>query len=401
MKSMNSRIKYVVVTISICLVALLVVGAVLGQSASPDDSYRHLGVFTEVLSRIKAEYVQEPDMKNVTLGALNGLLESIDPFASYLNPEQYKDYLKNKDAHKGEVGLILSKKFGYVGVVGTVPGSPAAKAGLGTGDMLETIKGVATRDMPLAYAQLLLNGEAGTSVELTVVRVRRPEPQKIKLTRGAIAYPPVAEKMLANQIGYVRPDTLVAGKSREIAADLKTLQSQGAKKFILDLRNCSVGSPDEGVALANLFLAKGQITYLQGQRFARQNFEADPAKAVTNLPLVIITNRGTADGAEIAASALLENKRAEVVGERTYGDASVRRALTMDDGGAIILSVAKYYSPGGKAIQDTGVTPSTLMAEPEAQVEVDDNGDPLPEEPATEKKSDEDPLLKKAVDLLS
>jgi carboxyl-terminal processing protease len=400
-KSMNSRIKYVVVTISICLVALLVVGAVLGQSASPDDSYRHLGVFTEVLSRIKAEYVQEPDMKNVTLGALNGLLESIDPFASYLNPEQYKDYLKNKDAHKGEVGLILSKKFGYVGVVGTVPGSPAAKAGLGTGDMLETIKGVATRDMPLAYAQLLLNGEAGTSVELTVVRVRRPEPQKIKLTRGAIAYPPVAEKMLANQIGYVRPDTLVAGKSREIAADLKTLQSQGAKKFILDLRNCSVGSPDEGVALANLFLAKGQIAYLQGQRFARQNFEADPAKAVTNLPLVIITNRGTADGAEIAASALLENKRAEVVGERTYGDASVRRALTMDDGGAIILSVAKYYSPGGKAIQDTGVTPSTLMAEPEAQVEVDDNGDPLPEEPATEKKSDEDPLLKKAVELLS
>jgi carboxyl-terminal processing protease len=170
-----------------CLVALLVVGAMLGQSASPDDSYRHLGVFTEVLSRIKAEYVQEPDMKNVTLGALNGLLESIDPFASYLNPEQYKDFLKSKDSHKGEVGLILSKKFGYVGVVGTVPGSPAAKAGLGTGDMLETIKGVATRDMPLAYAQLLLNGEPGSSIELTVVRVRRPEPQKIKLARAAIA----------------------------------------------------------------------------------------------------------------------------------------------------------------------------------------------------------------------
>jgi carboxyl-terminal processing protease len=398
---MNSRIKYLVVTTSACVMVLLVLGGVLGRSASTDRPYPQLGVYTEVLHRIKSEYVEEPDMKSVTLGALNGLLESIDPFASYLNADQYKDYLKNKDASKAGVGMVLSKKFGYVGVVGVVPGSPAAKAGLATNDMLETINGVATRDMPLAYASLLLEGEPGSNVELTVVRVRRPEPQKIKLARANGVYPPVSQKLMADGIGYIQPETLAAGKVKEVAAAVESLEKQGAKKLILDLRNCAVGSPQEGIALANLFIAKGEITYLQGQKVPRQDFEADAAKDITKLTLVVITNRGTADGAEIAAGALLDDKRAELVGERTYGDASVRKAITMDDGGAIILSVAKYYSPSGKAIQDVGVTPDTVMAEPETQVELDENGEPLPEaaEPAEHKQ--EDPLLKKAIEILT
>ena len=360
---------------------LLVLGSLRGKSASTDRPYPQLGVYTEVLHRIKSEYVEEPDMKSVTLGALNGLLESIDPFASYLNADQYKDYLKNKDARKASVGLVLSKKFGFVGVVGSVPGSPAAKAGLATGDMLETINGVATRDMPLAYASLLLEGEPGSSVELTIVRVRRPEPQKIKLTRANIEYPPATQKLMADQVGYIQPATLAPGKVKEVAAAVESLEKQGAQKLVLDLRNCAVGSPEEGIALANLFLSKGEITYLQGQKVPRQDFQANVSKAITKLPLVVITNRGTADGAEIAASALMDNKRAELVGERTYGDASLRKAITMDDGGAIILSVAKYYSPDGKAIQDVGVTPQTVMAEPETQVELDENGEPLPETP--------------------
>src|SRR5437016_8181668 len=149
---MSSRIKYIVVSTSTCVTVLLLIGSVLGQGAPQDDTYKHIGVFSDVVSRIKSEYVEEPDMKSVTLGALNGMLEAIDPFASYLNAEQYKDYLKNKDLKRADVGLILSKKFGYVGVVGTIPGSPAAKSGFSTGDMIETIGGVATRDMPLAYA---------------------------------------------------------------------------------------------------------------------------------------------------------------------------------------------------------------------------------------------------------
>src|SRR6266446_10031424 len=163
---MSSRTKYLVVSTSTCLTLLLLIGSVIGRSASADDTYKHLGVFSDVVSRIKSEYVEEPDMKSVTLGALNGMLEAIDPFASYLNAEQYKDYLKNKDLKRADVGLILSKKFGYVGVVGTIAGSPAAKSGFSTGDMIETIGGVATRDMPLAYAYLLLQGDPGSTVEV-------------------------------------------------------------------------------------------------------------------------------------------------------------------------------------------------------------------------------------------
>jgi len=399
---MNSRIKFVVVVSSTCLVLLLLIGSVLGKGASPDDAYKHIAVYTEVLQRIKSEYVEEPDMKSVTLGALNGLLESIDPFASYLNAEQYRDYLKEKDRKRADVGLILSKRQGYLGVVGVVPNSPAAKAGLGTLDMIESVKGIGTRDMPLAYAAMLLQGESGSSVELSVVRWRRMEPQTVKLTRALVTLPPVAFRMLPNQIGCLNPTTLASNNVKEVAVDVATLEKQGAQKFILDLRNCTVGEPEDGIALANLFLSKGTITYLQGQRTPRKNFDADPAKAVTKLPIVVLTNHGTADAAEVAAAALLDNKRAELVGERTYGDASERRAITMEDGGAIILSVAKYYSPGGKAIQDVGVTPNNPMNEPEAQVEFDENGEPLPPEPdAAPKKSEEDPLMKKAVELLN
>lgn len=396
---MNSRLKYTVVTASTCVTVLLLIGSVLGQSASQDDTYKHIGVFTDVVSRIKTEYVEEPDMKSVTLGALNGMLEAIDPFASYLNADQYKDYLKNRDAQRADVGLILSKKFGYVAVVDVVPGSPAAKAGLATNDMIESIQGVATRDMPLAYANLLLQGDPGTTVEMGIVRVERPDPQSVKLVRANSAPVTVENRVLAGQVGYLKPGELTSTSLRETANDIEQLQKQGAQKLILDLRDTGIGTPQEGMALANLFLNKGRLTYLQGQRVARQNFEADPSKAVTSLPLIVLTNRGTADGAEIATAALKDNKRAQVVGERTYGDASMRKAITMDDGSAIILSVAKYYSADGKSIQDNGVTPEVQVAQAEPIAEVDDNGEPLAVPDQSQKPKD-DPILKKALELL-
>ena len=401
---MNNRFKFVVVSASTCLTVLLLIGSILGQGASPDDTYKHIGVFTDVVSRIKSEYVEEPDMKSVTLGALNGMLEAIDPFASYLNADQYKDYLKNRDAQRADVGLILSKKFGYVGVVGVIPGSPAAKAGLSTNDMIESIKGIATRDMPLAYANMLLQGDPGTTIELSVVRVQRPEPTNVTLTRAAITPPMVENQMLPSQVAYIKPGVLSSASLRETSASIDKAQKAGAQKLILDLRSTALGSPQDGVAFANLFLNKGRIAYMQGQRVPRQNFDAEAAKAVTTLPLVVLANRGTADGAEIVAGALQDNKRAQVVGERTYGDASLRRAITMDDGAAIILSVAKYYTPDGKSIQDNGVTPGTLVADAEPAPEVDENGEPLPaapeQKPQPQKKLEDDPVVKKALELL-
>jgi len=402
---MNSRFKYLVVTTSTCVMLLLVLGSVLGKSASSDRPYPQLAVYTEVLHRIKSEYVEEPDMKSVTLGALNGLLESVDPFASYLNADQYKEYLKNKDLKRGDVGLILSKKTGFVGVVDAQPNSPAAKAGLSTWDMIESIKGIATRDMPLAYASLLLQGEPGSTVELSVVRMRRGDSQTVKLTRAMLTLPPVDSKMLAGQVGYINIDALSPALVKEVAAAVQKLQRDGAQKLIVDVRYCAVGAPEDGVALAGLFLNKGMIGYVQGQTVRRQNFEADPSKVITTLPVAVLTNRGTASAAEVMAAALLDNHRAQVVGERTYGDAAVRKAITMDDGSAIILSVAKYYSPNGKAIQDTGVVPGTPVAEADVQLEYDDNGEPLPEtveqqQQQQNKKTEDDPVVKKALEVL-
>lgn len=394
---MNSRFKLVVVTSSTFLVVLLLLGAVMGRSASPEEPYRHLSVYSEVLSRIKSEYVEEPDIKNVTLGAMNGMLEAIDPFASYLSAEQYKQYLKSQDTKKADVGLILSRKFGYVGVVSALPGSSAARAGLGTGDMLESIGGIATRDMPLAYAEMLLHGDPNTSVEITALRVRKPEPQKITLTRGIVHTPSVTSKLMPDGIGLVQIPAM-DGKLKEIQTNVDSVIKQGAKRLILDLRNSATGKPEEGVAAANLFLDKGTITYAQGQKYKKTVMDADPAKALyKNQPIVIITNRGTASAAEILAAGLQEAKRAEVVGERTYGDAAIRRAITMDDGAAVILSIAKYYSPSGKAIQDTGVTPGIMVTEADTFVDTEEGQDAPP---APEQRNDEDLLLKKAIEVL-
>lgn len=401
---MTTRIKFWVVSVSTCLAVMLAVGSVLGQGTDQSDNYKQLGVFSDVVARIKSDYVEEPDMKSVTLGAMNGLLEAVDPFASYLSAEQYKDYLASKDTKRPDVGLVLSKKFGYMSVVGTVPDSPAAKAGFTMGDIIESIKGISTRDMPLAYASLLLEGASGSEVDLGVVRVRHPEPQTVKLTRAALVIPPLEGRMLPGQVGYLNVNALTSAQVAQAAAAIQKLQKDGAQKLVVDLRNCVLGSPEDGLAFANLFVSKGRLIYLKGQRVAQQNIDADPSKVITSLPLAVLVNHGTADGAEVAAAALGDNKRAELVGERTYGDAAVRKAITMEDGGAIILSVAKYYSADGKAIQDADVTPAYLVAEPEPPVDVDENGEPIPEaqEPPqpVKKPLEDDPIVKKALQVL-
>lgn len=401
---MNSRSKWFVVTGSTCLTLMLLVGSILGKSDDQQsDVYKHLMVFSDVVGHIKSEYVEEPDMKAVTLGALNGMLEAIDPFASYLNPEQYREYTRTKDTRRADVGLILSKKFGYLGVVGTVPNSPAAKAGLVTGDMIEGVKGITTRDMSLAAAQMLLQGESGTTVELSVVRVRRPEPTTVSLTRANIVLPGIETKLLEGQVAYVNVDALSPALVKDMATTVQKLQKDGAQKLVIDVRNCATGSPEDGIALANLFVKQGTITYLKGQKYPQKNFAADPAKAITSLPVAVLTNTGTAGAAEILAAAVQDTKRGQVVGERTLGDAALRQAITMEDGGAIILSVAKYYTADGKAIQDTGVVPANLVKEPEIPVEYDDNGLPIPppQDQLEKKKTENDPVVKKAVELLA
>ena len=379
---------------------MLLVGVKLGRSASnSDDPYKHFSVFSEVITRIKSDYVEEPDMKNVTLGALNGLLESIDPFASYLNADQYKQYQATKGASKANVGLVLSRRFGYVSVVDSVPGSPASKAGLHTGDMLETIKGISTRDMPLAFAEMLLMGDENSTVDVQVLRARKPEPEKLTLTRVKSAYPQPVLTIGADGTATFAVNSLEGNLKEAVKKGLESANSKGVKKLILDLRHCSTGNPADGVDVANWFLDKGAIGSVKGQRSDEQKFVADAAKQVWKNQMVVIVNRGTAGAAEVLAAALLDSKRADLVGERSYGDASIRKALSLDDGSAVILSVAKYYAPNGKAIQDTGVVPNYPMNDTLLVADEDPDGDGIPNAPSDKPK--EDSLMKKAIELLS
>jgi carboxyl-terminal processing protease len=207
--------------------------------------------------------------------------------------------------------------------------------------------------------------------------------------------------MLDDGIAQIRVDALNKGKSQEIASRIKTLQKSGAKKLVLDLRDCAQGDETEGVSTANLFLNHGTITYLQGQKYPREAFNADPSKAITTLPLVVLVNKGTAGPAEVVAAAILDNARGDVVGDKTFGDGSVQKLIELPEGGALILSIAKYYTPQGKAIQDTAITPNIVVADVADQVAVpdeDENAVPADIEKKTAPEHDEQ--LDKAVQIL-
>jgi len=400
---MSMKTKAAILVTSFAVLLFVVVGNMGGVHASSNDgSYRQLQVYSEVLSRVQSEYVEEPNIPRVTDGALHGLVESLDSNSSYMSAEAYKAYKTHKNEAKGGIGAVISKRFGYADVVAVLPGSPAEKAGIEPTDIFESIEGQSTREMSLPEIRSLIAGTPGSNLNVAVVRARKAEPQKMVITRDIVTMPPVSEKMMDDQIGYIKVETLIKGKSQEIASKIKSLEKSGAKKIILDLRNDAEGEESEGVAVANLFLNHGTITYLQGQRFPREAFNADPAKAITTLPVAVLVNKGTAGAAEVVAAAILENARGDVVGDKTFGDGSVQKTLDLPDGGALILSVAKYYSPSGKAIQDVAITPNVLVADVDDATAPDDDDSATPTTPEqdTKPKNTVDDQLKKAVEVL-
>src|SRR6202142_4413028 len=370
---MSTKLKVAIISSSLAILLFTVVGGFVNVRASSNDgAYRQLSVYSEVLSRIRLEYVEEPNIAGVTDGALHGLLESLDANSSYLSAEEYKRYKTTKNGGKADIGATVSKRFGYAAVVAVIPGGPAEKAGIDNSDIIESIEGKSTHDMSLAEIRSLLSGTVGSTLNVAVVRPRKAEPQKIVITRDIVSIPPATEKMLADNVGYIQVDAFPEGESQEIAGKIRDLQKQGAKKLVLDLRNSASGVESEGVATANLFLDHGTITYLQGQKFPREAFNADASKAITALPVAVLVNRGTSGAAEIVAAAILENARGDVVGDKTFGDGSIQKTMEFPDGSALILSIAKYYTPTRKAIQDAAVTPNVLVADPEEEGPVPD-----------------------------
>src|SRR5690242_3931406 len=285
---MSKKLQISLLTSSIVVVAFAVIGG-FGVHAAPasnhnnDGAYTHMQVYSEVLYHIRGDYVEEPNMPMVTSGALHGLLESLDANSSYLSAAEYKTYKQKKAEGKANIGATISKRAGYAAVVSVIPGGPADKAGISSGDFLETVNGKSTHDLSLAAIRSELTGEPGSRLEVVVIRTRKIEPQKLTIVRDVVTPPAVQEQMMGDT-GYVKVLALTKGKAQEIAAKIKLLQSKGAKKLVLDLRDDSEGTEDEGIATANLFLGKGLIATLQGQKYEKVTYNADPQKKVTDLP---------------------------------------------------------------------------------------------------------------------
>jgi carboxyl-terminal processing protease len=378
---------------SIALCLALVSGVVLGEfgllgvrAGGQDGAYKQNNVYSEVLNKIQTDYVTEPKINDVTTGALHGLLESLDADSSYLTPSEYTLYKDRQAAGAAQVGITASKRYGYAVVVSVLPGSAAAKEHIGDGDVIESIGDLSTRELSLAMIRLMLEGKPGSTVALSVVRPGKPDPEKVTLTRAITGAPALDERQLEGAtILYLKPGALTASRVDEMAAALK---SAAGRKVLLDLRDSAGGDAEQGVRLANFFIKQGTLAVLEGQKFPRQTFSADPAKFITDAPLAVLINRGTYGAAELTAAAIKDAKRGDVVGERSFGLGSVQKTIELPDGAALLLTVAKYQTAAGKKIQDEAVAP-TVVVQTAGEDEFEEAAPP---------KSDE-PLLK-AIELL-
>ena len=384
-----------VFVLSVAIFAALGLGFALGEfglfgvhaSGQQDGAYRQMRVYGDVLRKVQTDYVTDPDMSDVTTGALHGLLESLDADSSYLTAKEYEIYKQHPATGLAQVGINVSKRFGYATVVSVVPGSPADKEHLVDGDVIESIGGQSTRELSLAAIRLMLEDKPGTTVTLSVVRPRKADPDKLTLTRSNTALPPLSEQQYENStILYLKPGLLTTARMDEIAAKLKAGKG---RKVLLDLRDSSGGDAEQGVRLANFFVKEGTLATLEGQKFPRQSFTADAARFITDAPLAVLVNRGTYGAAELTAAAIVDLKRGDVVGERTFGEGSMQKTIELPDGGALLLTVAKYEGPAGKKIQDVAVTPTVVVGQA-ADEEQDEEAPPA--------KGDEP--LNKALELL-
>lgn len=362
---MSNRFRYAMMGVSLALIFYVVIGGLLASSASPNEqTYKDLGVYEEVLSRINSDYVTEPNLQKVTGGAIRGLLEALDPYSTYFTPEQFKEYMARPVAGPADTGIFVSKRFGFATVVSVLPGSPADKAGVKPADLLDRINDKPVRELSAVQIQRELAGQPGTNIDIWVVDEEHTKPEKITLTREILPSLPVVAQMTGDHTAYVRVATFDKGKADEIASAVKGLVAQGATRIVLDLRDCAGGESDEAVKTASLFIQKGLITYTLGQRDPRHDFMAEPQGEVFTQPVAVLINRATAGPAEIVADAILCDKRGDVVGAPSFGVGVVQKTIPVGDGSGLLLSVAKYYGPDGKAIEQNGVTPNVLVPAP-------------------------------------
>jgi carboxyl-terminal processing protease len=387
---MSFRYKFLIGLVSVSIAAYAFVGGILGTFAQQpiNDAGAQIRIFESVLQHIQNDYVDEPNLEKVRAGALRGLAYGLDPYSSYLTAEQVKEFQANKTNEKVGIGAEFSQVSSYLYVISVVKGSPADKAGLKSGDVIEYIENKATRDISLYDARQLLLGEPGTQIKLRVLRANS-RPQTLTVTRGAYQIPKVETKVEEGKIGVIKVYSLETGEAADIRSAVQGLMKQGVQKIALDLRNVSSGTINEAVEVANLFIKDGTLAQVIGRdNKVLKTFTADPNKFIFDGKLTALIDLGTAGAAEVVASAILDRKRGEVVGEKSFGAGTEQQLFTLRGGDGLLLTTAKWASAAGNPFlnderSNSGVKPSIEVKRPETP-------EPIEVEELVEQKEEED-----------
>ena len=384
---MRFKTKIAIVVFSTVIAFYAIVGSFMsksGQVVARGSQYGQLQIFDEVLSHIIRDYVEQPDLEKVRIGSLRGLAEGLDPYSAYLTPEQVKQY--DPKANRAETGMIMSKVGGYAYILSVVKGSPAEQVGIKPGDFIEYVGKVPSRDLSLYDIEQLMTGQPGTSVELRILH--QGQSRKVTVARAKFSQPAVESRIEEPGIGYLKITSLAEGKAAEVKAQLNDLISKGAQKIVLDLRGSANGKIQEGVAVSNLFIGSGTLARVLGKGDKEaQTFAADASKVVFNGPLAVVVDRSTAGAAEVIAASVRDQKRGDLVGERTFGAGSEQQLFSLSDGGALLLTTAKYAPATGKAFMEEPITPTVKVDRPvEAEVILPDGED---DEDAAEDKPEQ------------
>ncbi|HET7746654.1 MAG TPA: S41 family peptidase [Vicinamibacteria bacterium] len=379
---MSPRTRLFVATVSTVLVGYVAVGSLLGRVMG-DTTYGQLALFNEVVRLVLDAYVDPVNVDRAMNGARMGLTEALDGDSAWLDAEDLKA-VQDGDRGDAEVGLLLTRRLGFLMVVSTREGSPAQKAGLRPGDIVKSIDGRHTRPLSPVTGHRLLRGAPGSVVKLVVLRAST-DPIDMSLVRERPATAAVRARVLEPGVGYVKVPEFTAKVAEDVRAELDGLRKQGARHLVLDLRGSAFGPLTEAPRVAELFLKGGVVAKVSGAKQPEQVLTADAARSAWDRPVTVLVDHGTAGAAEVVAAALLESGRA-LVGQSTFGRAPVQKTVTVPDG-ALLLTVARYHTPKGAPIHGKGLAPTVAV-----RLSADDEEEG--EGPAG------DPILEKALELI-
>src|SRR5919106_4371733 len=367
-------------------VVLLLMGMILGfflagqwvpsVSAVPRQDYESLEAFTNILSIVKKNYVEDVDTKNLVSGAINGMLSSLDQHSAYLTPDLYKELQMDTQGRFGGLGIEITIRGGILTVVSPIEDTPAAKAGVKPGDQIFKIEDEFTKDMTLVDAVKKMRGPKGTKITISVRREGVPDLINFTLMRDTIRVQSVRSRTLEEGYGYIRLAQFQERSDRDLQKSLEKLAAEkgGLKGLVLDLRNNPGGLLTQAVRVADLFLDSGMIVYTEGRIDSqKQKYFAQKDGSWLDFPVVVLVNGGSASASEIVAGALQDHKRAVVLGTKTFGKGSVQTILPLDDSSALRLTTARYFTPKGRSIQAMGIVPDIIVeSTPQQEAKADE-----------------------------